>query len=338
VLKVEHMRDFRVKRLRRLLGCSLSEAVGVVSHLVMFVCDHGGGDSGGSLGDRTAEDFADFIDHDGPGGADALAAALVDAGYLIRHADGSLTFDGWEHFEPKWARDARMKRERRAAERRDAEGRATAPLFSASSLPEEDRHTHTTREGDFDGTGHKASPGGGTREEPGESGPIPFPSASSACSAVNSDGTWARPIEQGPGPDDWPQTTTGPDVLAWVEVAGGPPCFDGAHSCGAVRARIARAHPIALDLDEWDRLIAEATSYLRANPEAAAHARKNPERWLREQWIGRERRARTPPPGTPGAASRARDGPGAERATRSEEREALLAKRRERRERSAKDG
>lgn len=295
MLKVEHMRDFRVKRLRRLLGCSLSEAVGIVSYLVLFVCDHGGGDGGGSFGERSIEDFADLIEHKGDP-AD-LAEALIMAEYLRRDDDEALAFRNWERFEPKWARDARLKREQRATERRGAPGRTSASSSGSASGLEE--HTHTLAgESDCENEGC----------DDGACESLPFPAPGSVTPAPGfPDGTHAPPIEQGEGPRDWPQVTTPPDALAW-----GPHGFVGAHASGGVRARIAKQHPIALDLDEWDRLVGEATEYLRAHPDRVP-APGACERWLRDHWIARDRPPVPTTAAKPGAgAKRSRDGPSAE--------------------------
>lgn len=110
MLRVEHLRDSVIKRIARSLGVTRHEAIGIVTVAVVVWSDKADDRHGVPFID--AQCLADDLEYEGD--AERLLHALTEPGRLLTLEDGRLVWTNWPHWEPKWARDARVKREARA--------------------------------------------------------------------------------------------------------------------------------------------------------------------------------------------------------------------------------
>lgn len=311
--------DPRVARLARMLSVSRFEVVGRLHDLWSWAQRH---TADGRLEHTTLDDLNDRA-------ADTRwGDALLAVGWVEVDAQtGAVTLPRWETWNSNNAKQ-RVQTARRVANKRDRDADPPAPpsppdtptstsaLCNAASVTpalqvrdlqnrteeKKNTHTHACAGVRARGEGTEADAGGDSDGAGGGGGPIPFPGpiADGPLPVARTDGAWAKPIEQGEGPGDWPQVTTEPGALSWAEVEGGPGCLAGMHSTGAVRKRVAAKVPEAMDLAWWDDLREEVTAYLRRH-EPRTHP-ADYERWLLNTWIPRRRPLE----------QRQRDGPGAE--------------------------
>lgn len=101
----------KTKRLCRLLGVRLPEAIGYL-HLLWWWCLDYAQD--GKLGRYDAQDIADGVGWEGD--ATQLVEALVRAGFLEREGDTLVVHDWWDYAAP-----AEEQRRRPLPDHRDAE-------------------------------------------------------------------------------------------------------------------------------------------------------------------------------------------------------------------------
>jgi hypothetical protein len=257
MLRVEHIRDYKVTMLQKALGIDRPCAIGIVSLLVLFVADHGEED--GALQGKLARHIAAGVEW--AGDPEELITALIDAEYLDRDGN-TLRFVNWADFMPPWVQDRLRKRAERARSKASADtASGTVPDIPGKSLspPLPSSLTHTT-----------------PRKPEGASAPSAATRSDDAGASTRSVSARGRS-----------KRTKSSDAMRWDRDAGWSGIVD------EDRARWAKAYP-AVDVD---RQLAAMTEWLLANPAKAhkSNWRKFVTNWLTRRQdaggdVGPERR------------------------------------------------
>lgn len=184
-MKAGTQNHLKVRRLKRLLGVPIYQAVGILETIWLLCsdcCDQG------NIGKFTDEEIADYLEWEGS--PEVLVKSLIDAGWVDEHKDYRLVIHDWLEHCPEFVRERVRKRHMREAK--------------AGRKPSSDQEirTYVSSEADKPGTnpdkgGTAADKTGQGRDKPPLVPSIPNPTQPNPTNSIP---TTVEPTETPPPP------------------------------------------------------------------------------------------------------------------------------------------